>query len=128
MKGKRGEKRIRRLGRAEMCNVKHHRCQLGNLGPGLAPIHKSRRLELRAGPMWIESEVAAGPPDAGGGWPGWVAASKAKRPDWAQREQRRAREPGLGWAEGEDGKPREGEAAERPVWGSRRFTRPPCGV
>lgn len=51
--------------------------------------------------MWIESEVAAGPPDAGGGWPGWVAASKAKRRDWAQREQRRACEPGLGWAEGE---------------------------
>lgn len=76
MKRKRGKKRIRRLGRAEMCNVKHHRCQLGNLGPGLAPIHKSRRLERRASPMWIESEVATGPPDAGGGWPGWVAASK----------------------------------------------------
>lgn len=101
MKRKRGKKRIRRLGRAEMCNVKHHRCQLGNLGPGLAPIHKSRRLERRASPMWIESEVATGPPDAGGGWPGWVAASKAKQPAWAQREQCGAREPGLGWAEGE---------------------------
>lgn len=80
MKGKRGKKRIRRLGRAETCNVKHHRCQLGNLGPGLAPIHKSRRLQRRAGPMWIESEVAAGPRDAGGGWPDWVTASKAERP------------------------------------------------
>ena len=69
-KKKKKKKRIRRLGLAEMCNVKHHRCQLGNLGPGLTPIHKSRRLGRRAGPMWIENGVASGPSDAGGGWPG----------------------------------------------------------
>lgn len=36
--------------------------------------------------MWIESGVAAGPWDVGGGWLSWAAACKAKRPDWAQRE------------------------------------------
>lgn len=80
-----------------MCNVKHHRCQLGNLGPGLAPIHKSRRLGRRAGPMWIENGVASGPPDAGGGWPGWAAARKAQQPSRAQPEQRRVCGPGLGF-------------------------------
>ncbi|XP_073897074.1 pituitary homeobox 2 isoform X4 [Macaca fascicularis] len=68
-----------------MCNVKHHRCQLGDLRPGLAPIHKSRRLGRRAGLMWIGSGVAAGPPDTGGGRPSWAAACKAKRPGWAWR-------------------------------------------
>lgn len=37
-------------------------------------------------PMWIESGVAAGPSDAGGGWLSWMAACKAKPPYWAQRE------------------------------------------
>lgn len=85
MKGKKKKKkkRIRRLGLAEMCNVKHHRCQLGNLGPGLTPIHKSRRLGRRAGPMWIENGVASGPSDAGGGWPGWATARKALQLGWA---------------------------------------------
>lgn len=103
MKGKKEgkkKKRIRWLGLAEMCNVKHHRCQLGNLGSGLAPIHNSRRLGLRAGPMWIENGVASGPPDTGGGWRGWAAARKAQRLGRARPEQRRARGSGLGWAEG----------------------------
>lgn len=65
--------------------MKHHRCQLGDLRPGLAPIHKSRRLGRRAGLMWIGSGVAAGPPDTGGGRPAWAAACKAKRPGWAWR-------------------------------------------
>lgn len=93
---KKKKKRIRRLGLAEMCNVKHHRCQLGNLGPGLAPIHKSRRLGRRAGPMWIENGVASGPLEAGGGWPGWATARKALQLGRAGPEQRRARGPGLG--------------------------------
>lgn len=79
MKGEKGgKKRISRLGLAEMCNVKHHWCQLRNLRPGLSPIHKSRRLGQLAGPMWIESGVVAGPADAGGGWLGWGASCKAQ--------------------------------------------------
>lgn len=117
MKGKREKMRIRWLGLAELCNVKHHRCQLRNLGPGLAPIHKSRRLGRREDPMWIESRVAAGPPDMSRSWPGWVAASKAKPPDWAQREQRGARGPGLGWAEGEkEGSERRRRLQSNPLW------------
>lgn len=100
--GKKGKKRISRLGPAEMCNVKHHRCQLGNLRPGLAPIHKSRRLGRLAGPMWIGSGVAAGPPDAGGGWLGWVAVCKTQTRLGPEGE-RGALRPGLGWAEGEKG-------------------------
>ena len=105
MKGKKEEekkkkKQIRWLGLAEMCNVKHHRCQLGNLGSGLAPIHNSRRLGRQADPMWIENGVASGPPDRGGGWRGRAAARKAQRLGRARPEQRRARGSGLGWAEG----------------------------
>lgn len=69
MKGKRGKKkkRIRRLGATEMCNVKHHRCQLWAVEPGLSPIHKSRSLGRLAGRVWIGRGVVAGPPDAGAG-------------------------------------------------------------
>lgn len=102
MKEKRKKKkmRIRRLGPAELCNVKHHWCQLRNLGPVFTPIHKSRRLGRPADPMWIESRVAAGPPGMGRSWPRWMAASKAKPPDWAQREQRGVLGPGLGMGGG----------------------------
>ena len=103
---KKKKKRIRRLRLAEMCNVKHHRCQLGNLGPGLAPIHKSRRLGRRAGPMWTENGVASGPLEAGGGWPGRATARKALgRAGRAGAAPGRssAGRAGLAWVGGESG-------------------------
>lgn len=76
---KRKKKRIRRLGATEMCNVKHHRCQLWAVEPGLSPIHKSRSLGRLAGRVWIGRGVVAGPPDAGAGGGGRPASRKSTR-------------------------------------------------
>lgn len=93
MKGKKKKKRrIRRLGLAEMCNVKHHRCQLGNLGQASLQPQKPPSGAGRRAPMWIENGVVSGPSGRGWGLAGLGdrPQSPATRLGWSSPARARA--------------------------------------